>query len=254
MKKLIYLALALIMPCAAMAQKSGSRFILTPRVGATVSDFSGSTNSEHYSPKGGFIAGADIEYRISKTFGVSAGVYYSMQGAKENSAVLATFTDLPEPGIVYDDPYTISLKTAIGKGAHIDFDRNGTPSYIYITDFKDDFRYLSIPVMAKVHVWNGLSVNLGIQWDQLLSAHVKAKEEWKTKGEILFDDFDKNIKTHVHSASVAIPVGLSYSYKNIELDARYMWGLTKIDNTNASKDKDIKNSTFAITLGYNFHL
>ena len=54
--------------------------------------------------------------------------------------------------------------------------------------------------------------------------------------------------------AVAIPIGVSYSYKNIELDARYLWGVTKIADTNDLNDKEVMNSTFAITLGYRFHL
>ncbi|MBP5798357.1 MAG: outer membrane beta-barrel protein [Prevotella sp.] len=49
-----------------------------------------------------------------------------------------------------------------------------------------------------------------------------------------------------------IPVGLSYEYKNISLDARYYFGLTKIDKT--ENPDNAQNRYLSITLGYRFHL
>ena len=53
----------------------------------------------------------------------------------------------------------------------------------------------------------------------------------------------------VKGFDLAIPVGLSYQYQNIVLDARYNWGVTKITD-----GADSKNSVFQITLGYKFSL
>ena len=56
-------------------------------------------------------------------------------------------------------------------------------------------------------------------------------------------------KEKVEGVDLAIPVGVSYQYQNIVLDARYNWGVTKIMD-----DVDSKNSVFQITLGYKFAL
>ena len=53
----------------------------------------------------------------------------------------------------------------------------------------------------------------------------------------------------VKGFDLAIPVGVSYQYQNIVLDARYNWGVTKVFD-----DGDSKNSVFQITLGYKFSL
>lgn len=103
-------------------------------------------------------------------------------------------------------------------------------------------------------MWKGLALRLGVQWDHLASAHMKAKQETKINGTVRFGDYDQNIRKEFHKDAVAIPIGVSYSYKNIELDARYLWGVTKIADTNDLNDKEVMNSTFAITLGYRFHL
>ena len=54
------------------------------------------------------------------------------------------------------------------------------------------------------------------------------------------------------SIDLGIPIGLSYEYKNISLDARYYFGLTKIDKT--ENPDNAQNRYLSITLGYRFHL
>jgi hypothetical protein len=54
------------------------------------------------------------------------------------------------------------------------------------------------------------------------------------------------------SVDVGFPIGLSYEYKNVVLDARYYFGLTKIDKTEDAED--CRNRMLSITLGYRFKL
>ena len=254
MKKLVYLAAALVMPWTAAAQNSHSRLTLTPRIGMTVSDFACCPIHDQYGPKAGFIAGADLEYSLSRTFSLSAGLFYGMQGAKENAVMLTTFTQTPDQETIYTGPARSTLRIVTGKNAHIDFDRDTSPGYFYLTSPRIHLSYISVPVTVQAHVWKGLALRLGVQWDHLASAHMKAKQETKINGTVSSGDYDQNIRKEFHKDAVAIPIGVSYNYKNIELDARYLWGVTKIADTNDLNDKEVMNSTFAITLGYRFHL
>lgn len=100
--------------------------------------------------------------------------------------------------------------------------------------------YLNVPILANVYVAPGLAVKLGIQPGFKLSAKAKAE----VSGASAETDLDD-----IKGFDLAIPVGVSYQYQNIVLDARYNWGVTKIMD-----DVDSKNSVFQITLGYKFSL
>lgn len=88
--------------------------------------------------------------------------------------------------------------------------------------------YLNIPILANFYVANGLALKAGVQ-----------------PGFMVAKDDAENVNTFDFS----VPVGISYEYMNICLDARYNIGCTKVD-------KDVKgcNSVFQITLGYKFKL
>ena len=49
-----------------------------------------------------------------------------------------------------------------------------------------------------------------------------------------------------------IPVGLSYEFRNVSLNASYYFGMTKIDKTDDPDNS--RNRYLSITLGYRFHL
>ena len=88
--------------------------------------------------------------------------------------------------------------------------------------------YLTLPILANFYVANGLALKAGVQ-----------------PGFMVAKDDAENVNTFDFS----VPVGISYEYMNICLDARYNIGCTKVD-------KDVKgcNSVFQVTLGYKFKL
>ena len=78
MKKLMMIAAMMLMSMGAFAQNEVGQFTLKPMVGMTLPNI---TNYDG-KIKVGLAAGVEAEYGITETFGVSAGVLYSMQGAK----------------------------------------------------------------------------------------------------------------------------------------------------------------------------
>jgi predicted porin len=117
------------------------------------------------------------------------------------------------------------------------------------TILNQDFRtttkldYINVPIMANVYVVKGLAVKLGIQ----PGFNVNSKQTFS--GKTVVGDIDEKAELDAKSVDFSIPVGLSYEYNNVVLDARYNWGLTKV-----FEGSDAKNSVFQITLGYKFDL
>lgn len=91
--------------------------------------------------------------------------------------------------------------------------------------------YLNIPVLLGVQPVEGLIIKAGLQPG--------------------FNLTDKNIdKATVSKITLGIPVGVSYEYKHVVLDARYVIGTSLI-----KADADpVVNQVVSITLGYSFSL
>jgi hypothetical protein len=142
------------------------------------------TKADNTKMRVGLAAGLEFEYGVAENFGLSAGVLYSMQGAKID--------------IVGNDKVTMKLD------------------------------YINIPILANYYIVKGLAIKAGVQ----PGFNVQKKLD-----DVKLDD--------VKGFALSIPVGLSYEFSNVVLDARYNWGLTK-----AFKEGDSKNSYFTITLGY----
>lgn len=109
--------------------------------------------------------------------------------------------------------------------------------------FTNKLDYINIPIMANVYVVKGLAVKLGVQ------PAFNVNSKFSTVANVAGTETKKSVDTDVKSFDFSIPVGLSYEYNNVVLDARYNWGLTKI-----ADGSDSKNSVFQITLGYKFDL
>ena len=169
------------------------------------------TNDDDAKIRVGLVAGAELEYQATPMLSISASALYSQQGAK-------------------------------AKVEGID----GT--------IKMD--YVNVPILANFHVAQGLAVKVGIQpgflindkvevsangVDGKISAEVELKESYRAVG----------IDADIPSMDFAIPLGVSYEYSHVVLDARYNFSLT---NAISVLGESTKHSVFQITLGYKFGL
>lgn len=112
------------------------------------------------------------------------------------------------------------------------------------TDAKMKMDYLNIPILANVYVAPGLALKAGIQPAFNLSNKVSVDG--------VTVDYDKYAPNgaKVKSFDFSVPVGISYEYMNVCLDARYNIGVTKVSDF----DDAGCNSVFQLTLGYKFAL
>ena len=114
------------------------------------------------------------------------------------------------------------------------------------TTFKTD--YINIPIMANVYVVQGLALKAGIQPGINVNASYSASAQGVTVSGKLSD---VGVGVNVKTLDFAIPVGLSYEYKNFVIDGRYNIGLTEVVKDDIDKSK---NSVFQFTVGYKFNL
>lgn len=79
MKKVLVVAVLMFSSVATFAQHAVGSFNLQPKVGVSIANLTDNNSSD---ARVGLVAGVEGEYQASDIFSVSAGVLYSMQGAK----------------------------------------------------------------------------------------------------------------------------------------------------------------------------
>lgn len=228
MKKAITTYAFLLCATTISAQQKPGTFSILPRIGASLSNTNDNTfvvddNTLDTKYKGGFSGGVDFAYQMSSSIGISVGAYYSNQGNKYSS-------------IEYT---TSNKKISVG-----------------MENIHADMSYLCIPVMAQIYVAKNFSCNAGIQADLGLSGKIKwdettyeLQEDGGKKPSETAEKYDETLSPRKFGLS--IPLGASYEYMNVVLDARYNIGLTNAYDI--SGDKTIKYC-FLFTVGYRFTL
>ena len=154
--------------------------------------------------------GIEAEYMVTDNFSLGLGAILSNQGAK--------YDYLDESG---QNKYTVDLD------------------------------YVHVPILASYYVLPGLAVKAGVQPGFKMRAKAKfddrtidLDELYKLGSELAGEDIK------VSKFDLSIPVGISYEYKNIVLDARYNWGLLKVMNVGEA----FYNRCFMLSLGYKLEL
>lgn len=102
--------------------------------------------------------------------------------------------------------------------------------------------YLNIPILAKLYVLEGLSVDLGPQLGFALNAKNKSKSGGTTV---------KHKITNFNTCDVSFAVGLSYEYEEFMVSARYNIGLTNVFDKDDVGGNN-KNHVFQLSVGYRF--
>ena len=133
--------------------------------------------------------------------------------------------------------YTLANRFSLATG--INYSQQGAKQDKYDVTYKMD--YLTLPIVANFYIVKGLAIKAGVQ----PGFNIKSKMDATT----VQADFGDAVKKF----DLSIPVGLSYEFRNIVLDARYNFGLTKMFDMN-KVDLNSKNLAFQLTLGYKFTL
>ena len=226
-KPILSVALMLSM-MAATAQNKEGEFSLKPMVGITVAELR-NVGYVQYGPKVGFSGGLEAEYGITPQLGISLGAIYSQQGGK------------------YDIDVENSITTIIGT---YKISEEKTRSKVKVD-------YINIPLLANFYICRGMALKTGVQLGILI--HDKMNYHYQ-KIPYIPNDEPYPLEDHSNhtwekmtdfgkSIDFGIPVGLSYEYRDFIVDARYYFGLTKIDSPNFGC-----NRGFYLNLGYRIGL
>ncbi|MBQ8046617.1 MAG: PorT family protein [Prevotella sp.] len=233
MKKMLILAILALVVGEVSAQHRAGQWSLIPRVGLDLSKFIKNdvvvTSEEdpkvfHSTYKDGLVAGLDVEYFVHDRVGLSAGLYYMNMGDR--------FKDYK-----YEDE----------KGGQ------GFSNSRMTMDF------LQLPIMGSLYVDDHFSVKLGVQFGHMRHSKTRVElQEWTfdEDGNRVYGSEIKNEGDFVDEWKqkfyFGIPVGISYEYQNVVVDARYVRSLTKVLKADAYAHSH--HSTFMFTVGYRFNL
>ena len=127
-----------------------------------------------------------------------------------------------------------------------------------MSNMNNKLDYIQCPLTVNQYVAEGLAVKAGVQLGFLvrsvfsysITPITHLENGIKEYGET--DDMDTDQKSVRRSVDVSIPVGISYEYLNVVLDARYHFGLSKLYKNDSWPTE--KNKVFTFTVGYKFNL
>ena len=226
MKKIMMIAAMMVATLSANAQNEVGQISIKPAFGL---NFASLTKNSDSKSRTGLNFGLEAEYGVAKNFGVTLGLFYSQQGAKINDIAL-------------DSDWFVYNTGELG-------------GYSFKGKATAKLDYLNIPIMAQYYLVKGLAIKAGIQPGFNVLKKINLDGTLYQGGvqggnpRSINESYKLDKNDGVKSFQCAIPVGLSYEYKNFVLDARYNIALTK-----AFKDSDPRHSVFSVTLGYKIPL
>lgn len=212
------------------AQSRVGTFSIIPKIGVSLSSMTNNNfiigENTVCSPKykGGFTGGVEAEYQLTSPLSISLATLYTMEGCRY----------LDESGLV----------------------AKSSTNYEGYSDHTVNLQMINIPLTLNYYVAEGLALKAGVQ----LGVTVDTNEKYEVTpftvndrtGEHNYGTMVKeNINTNdkYKSVDLSIPLGVSYEYMNVVVDARYNLGITKNNKMN-----DSKNNFFALTVGYKFDM
>ena len=150
--------------------------------------------------------GVEFEHYLTEQFSLAGGVLFTNQGCKYD---------------VYSDDNKVTDET-----------------------IKLNLYYGTLPITANYYILPGLALKAGIQPAFRVKANVVQGSEKLDFDKMVAAFYGNDVK--MNKFDLSIPVGLSYEFKGITLDARYNFGLTKL----TSDGDNLYNKVFVVTLGY----
>lgn len=185
------------------------------------------------------------------------------QTPAEGSVTVTPKVGVNVTNITSDDYQSLDSKTGFTAGAEVQYMVNEkfglsagamfSQQGCKVGDVTWNADYVNIPIMANSYIAPGLAIKIGVQPGFKVSNKVKTGGESFNADKIIYGKDSQGVPTvadyRVQSLDVAIPIGISYEYKGVVLDARYNWGVNNMLKADGLKGH---NNVFQLTLGYRF--
>lgn len=227
MKRIITLAFLSAISLASFGQSKAGTWSVIPHVGVSIASLThqsggievGDNQFQELKPQArpGFTGGVDVMYQASDNVGLSIGLSYVQAGCK--------YKDVDDNGVTWHDHY-------------------------------DRMDYISVPLVAHSYIAPGLSINVGVAPSFLIYGNYHAGMQTydvDTDGHrtnVQEGVIDIDTKKGLRNFTLSIPVGISYEYENVVLDARYNVGMLNVYKHGLSA----RNKVFEVSVGYKFDL
>lgn len=219
MKKYFIMSLLMLLTTSVVKAQNESKWSVNLRTGFNLADMVGDDAKDEKSGIG-FVIGTEAEWNLNKWISLYGGLQYVRLNGK------------------CDEQYKV-----IGENYEYTYE-----------DEKYMREYIQVPILFGFHPLKGLTLKAGIQPGWRISSRMKVFEEgWHDSGNgkeyYTFKNY-MGINAQTRQFAFDIPVGASYEYHNVILDARYHFALNKY----FKEVMDMRNSYLTITLGYKFNM
>jgi len=253
MKKLslLLMAVAFLCPKVANAQDGKGSINFVPYVGVNYSDFSGDT--DYYfgktSGKVNLMAGARFEFQIADKSAIITDVNYRRLGTTVDSYIKwYTMRDRDySQGEARGDMFRDEI-----------FNRIKEKSGIVYEAKKVTIDLISFALQFKQNIINGLSARVGLEGSGTLAKnwhyHYYNYYYYKETGKCDEGDETADAGDVFHDKDLfiaAIPLGLTYDYKNFSVNATYHLPIKKCAERDGAY---FRNQAFDLTIGYRLPL
>lgn len=183
----------------------------------------------------------------SVTFGVKGGVNFAnVVGGNESTDLRTSFHAGVFTEIPVSDVFSVQVEALYsGQGFDLDFKGpDGDKAEVQLD-------YINVPVLAKIYVTKGLSIDVGPQFSYLVN------DEFDLNPNSNDGDFDlSGTNYEPNKFDVGVAGGLTFQTEmGLFATGRYTYGFTKLYDTNKSGDigfDGLHNQVFQISLGYKF--
>ena len=207
---------------SANAQIEEGEFNITPKAGVGIADLTGKlfdqTKAEGsydatLRPIASFVGGIEGEYGINDNLGVSIGLLFATQGAKTK-----------------DNMFKI------------------TENYLNVPIMLEYYPFTNVGLAFKAGVQAGFSFRRRVKVDGVTYSadYVLQRNKWGHPSYV-----ESELSKQFNKVDLAIPLGISYEYRNVILDVRYNLGLINIMKDDPENSK---NRVWQFTLGYKFNV